>query len=192
MLQPGRRCTKAYSANAAPLTQRQTWLAATLTEPGTHLSHESAALCWGFSTRGSALPTVTRRGSGGPRRSTALLVFRSRLLEGETHGHEGIPLTTWDERSSISHHGSRGRPRGEACVRLCGWTWPARVGLRRRWAAIAAAEALGFSGSWLARCGGLPYAGAARTPRRRARGSQDAGLLPTVNRRIAGGDGRLV
>ena len=69
------------------------WRAATLTAPGTHLSHASAAAAWGFWSREDRLVTVTRPGSGGPRRHGGVLVFRSSILDGDHATLRGIPLT---------------------------------------------------------------------------------------------------
>jgi hypothetical protein len=69
------------------------WMGATLTAPGTVLSHESAASAWGLLRRGR-LVTVTRSGSGGTRRHGGVLVFRSSTLEGEYTTLRGIPITT--------------------------------------------------------------------------------------------------
>lgn len=69
------------------------WTGATLTAPGTLLSHESAAAAWGFSREGR-LVTVTRSGSGGPRRHGGLLVFRSTTLEQDRVKLRGIPITS--------------------------------------------------------------------------------------------------
>jgi hypothetical protein len=68
-------------------------MGATLTSPGTVLSHESAAAAWGLSRQGR-LVTVTRRGSGGPRRHGGVLVFRSSTLQGECTTLRAIPITT--------------------------------------------------------------------------------------------------
>jgi hypothetical protein len=68
------------------------WTGATLTAPGTVLSHESAAAAWGFSREGR-LVTVTRPGSGGPRRHGGVRVFRSSTLQGEYTTLRGIPIT---------------------------------------------------------------------------------------------------
>lgn len=87
-----------YALTQAPLTQRQRWMAATLTAPGTVLSHASAAACWGFRPLVAQFETVTRAGSGGPRRLGDLLVMRTRHLETTTH--DGIPITT-PERTLI-------------------------------------------------------------------------------------------
>lgn len=69
------------------------WMGATLTAPGTLLSQESAAAAWGFWSQRSGPVTVTRAGSGGPRRHGGVLVFRSSALEGDRATLRGIPLT---------------------------------------------------------------------------------------------------
>ena len=83
-----------YALTSAPLTQPQTWMAATLTAPMTVLSHGSAGACWGFRSWPGHFETVTRPGSGGPRRMGDLQVFRSTRLDGDVGRHEGIPITT--------------------------------------------------------------------------------------------------
>jgi hypothetical protein len=70
------------------------WMGATLTSPGTNLSHESAASAWGFWGSPRGLETVTRPGSGGPRRHGGVLVYRSETLAGDTTTRRGIPITT--------------------------------------------------------------------------------------------------
>lgn len=70
------------------------WMGATLTAPSTYLSHASAATAWGLLSRRGALETVTRAGSGGPRRHGSVLVYRSTTLEGECAELCGIPITT--------------------------------------------------------------------------------------------------
>src|SRR4051812_11395741 len=50
------------------------WMGATLTAPETTLSRDSAALAWGLPAR-RRIVTVTRPGSGGPRRHGGILVF---------------------------------------------------------------------------------------------------------------------
>jgi hypothetical protein len=69
------------------------WMGATLTAPGTLLSHENAAAAWGFLRVRGRLVTVTRPGSGGPRRHGGLLVFRSCNLEDDLATLRRIPLT---------------------------------------------------------------------------------------------------
>ena len=83
-----------YALTQAPLTQLQRWIAAALTAPETYLSHQSAAGCWGFHRADSAVETVTRVGSGGPRRFGGVLVRRSLELDGATTLRHGIPITT--------------------------------------------------------------------------------------------------
>jgi hypothetical protein len=70
------------------------WMAATLTAPGSVLSHMSAAAAWGFWGMQRQLEMVTRSGSGGPRRHGGVLVFRSLTLKDECTVHRGIPITS--------------------------------------------------------------------------------------------------
>jgi hypothetical protein len=71
------------------------WMGATLTAPGTWLSHVSAAAArelWSLPRR---VETVTRRGDGGPRRHGGLLVYRSSILDEQvTTTVNGVPMTT--------------------------------------------------------------------------------------------------
>jgi hypothetical protein len=70
------------------------WMGATLTAPESFLSHISAAAAREFWSLGRDFETVTRRGSGGPRRLGGVLVFRSVTLDGDVEELEGIPITT--------------------------------------------------------------------------------------------------
>jgi hypothetical protein len=70
------------------------WMAATLTAPGSVLSHASAAAAWGFASGPRQFETVSRPGSGGPRRHGGVLAFRSRTLEGECELLRGVPITS--------------------------------------------------------------------------------------------------
>jgi Protein of unknown function (DUF559) len=70
------------------------WMAATLTAPGSVLSHASAAAAWGFSSTRRQFETVTRPGSGGPRRHGGVLAFRSATLWGDCDVLRGIPITS--------------------------------------------------------------------------------------------------
>jgi very-short-patch-repair endonuclease len=83
-----------YVLTTAPLTQRQLWIAATLTTRDSFLSHASAAACWGIRPFKGTYEVVTRPGSGGPRRWGGLLVLRSKNLEGDTTVQDGIRITT--------------------------------------------------------------------------------------------------
>ncbi|MEX2194992.1 MAG: DUF559 domain-containing protein [Thermoleophilaceae bacterium] len=70
------------------------WMGATLTAPESVLSGVSAAAargCWSLSRR---FETVTRPGSGGPRRHGGVLAYRSSTLEGECEVLRGIPITS--------------------------------------------------------------------------------------------------
>ncbi|MGI9021252.1 MAG: hypothetical protein ACR2G3_11145 [Solirubrobacterales bacterium] len=70
------------------------WMGATLTAPGTGLSHESAAAAYGFWSLRRRYETVTRRGNGGPRRHGGILVYRSSTLAGNRDRLNGIPITS--------------------------------------------------------------------------------------------------
>ena len=70
------------------------WMAATLTVPGTVLSHVSAAAAYGLWSRPRSFETVTRRGSGGRERFGGVLIFRSTTLEDEcTLLRDVLPIT---------------------------------------------------------------------------------------------------
>ncbi len=70
------------------------WIAATLTDAGSVLSHASAAAAWGFWDRPRAFEAVTRPGNGGPRRYDGLVVHRSETITDDATVHLGIPITT--------------------------------------------------------------------------------------------------
>ena len=70
------------------------WMEAALTEPGSVLSHASAAAAFGAWGLARDFEAITRPGSGGPRRHGGVLVYRSSLLAGETTTLKGIPITT--------------------------------------------------------------------------------------------------
>jgi hypothetical protein len=70
------------------------WMGATLTAPESFLSHASGAAARGFWTLPREFETVTRPGSGGPRRHGGVLVFRSSTLADDTEELNGIPITT--------------------------------------------------------------------------------------------------
>ena len=83
-----------YALTHGEPTRFQLWWAATLTVPGTVLSHGSAAACFGLRRFHKPYEVVTRPGQGGRRRSGRLVVFRSKHLDGEVTRHLGIPITT--------------------------------------------------------------------------------------------------
>ena len=83
-----------YALTRASLTRQQLWMAATLTAPGTVLSHASAGACWGFRPWTARFEAVTRPGTGGPKRVAGVLVCRSRALTGDITSNDGIPITT--------------------------------------------------------------------------------------------------
>jgi hypothetical protein len=70
------------------------WMGATLTAPGSVLSNVSAATARGIWSLPREFETITRPGSGGPRRHGGVLVFRSTTLAGECEVLRGIPITS--------------------------------------------------------------------------------------------------
>jgi Protein of unknown function (DUF559) len=83
-----------YLLSHAPVTRTQLWFAATLTTPGTVLSHGSAGACFGFHRFERGYEVVTRPGRGGRRRQGGVVVFRSTLPDRDLTTHMGIPITT--------------------------------------------------------------------------------------------------
>jgi hypothetical protein len=83
-----------YVRKHAPLTRRQRWFAATLTQPGTLLGGHSAGACWGFRPWSSPIESVVRFGSGGPRMLDGVYVRRSDTLADEIAWKDGIPITS--------------------------------------------------------------------------------------------------
>jgi Protein of unknown function (DUF559) len=69
------------------------WMGSTLTAPGSALSHASAAAAYGFWTLPRQFESITRAGSGGPRRHGGVLVYRSSVLNGDCTELRGIPIT---------------------------------------------------------------------------------------------------
>jgi hypothetical protein len=70
------------------------WSAAVLSEPGSVLSHASAAAAWGIWNRRRQVEVITRPGSGGPRRIDGLLVHRSETLAADTTTCGVLPITS--------------------------------------------------------------------------------------------------
>src|SRR4051812_48206510 len=62
-----------YVLTHAPVSRTQLWFAATLTAPGSVLSHGSAGACFGFHRFERGYEVVTRPGQGGRRRHGRLL-----------------------------------------------------------------------------------------------------------------------
>jgi Protein of unknown function (DUF559) len=83
-----------YALSQAALTQLQLWWAATLTAPGSYLSHGSGGACYGFYRFTKPFEVITRLGQGGRRRQGGVVVFRSKCLDGEVTTHMGIPILT--------------------------------------------------------------------------------------------------
>ena len=67
------------------------WMGATLTAPGSVLSHTSAAAAYGIWSRPRNFETVTRPGTGGPRRHGGVLAFRSLTLTDDVGSLQGVP-----------------------------------------------------------------------------------------------------
>ena len=76
------------------------WMAATLTAPGSFLSHASAGAAFGFWRVDEQFVVVTRAGDGGPERFEGVLVCRSNTLAGNITTLRGVPITT-PERTLI-------------------------------------------------------------------------------------------
>jgi hypothetical protein len=94
--------------------QRGQWMAATLTAPGTCLSHASSAALHGFWDRRRAVETVTRPGNGGPRHIDDLFVYRSVTLAGNRRPstaspprHRSGPSSRWRRTSTSVAWGGR-------------------------------------------------------------------------------------
>ncbi|HVP01709.1 MAG TPA: type IV toxin-antitoxin system AbiEi family antitoxin domain-containing protein [Solirubrobacteraceae bacterium] len=70
------------------------WMGATLTSPGSALSHASAAAARGVWSLPREFEIVTRPGRGGPRRHGSVLVHRSTTLGADVEDLRGIPVTS--------------------------------------------------------------------------------------------------
>lgn len=169
------------------------WMAATLTAPGTILSHASAAAAWGMLSASGDVETVTRLGCGGPRRHEGVLVFRSMTLDGDRDSLHGIPITT-PQRTLIdiaAHSSSRAVARAlREAVRLQRTSIgdvADRLGARR---GRRGSRRLGAA---IARYSGLPVERARSGSEVRAlEVLRDAGRpLPRLNVRIAGEEADL-
>src|SRR3954451_18015558 len=94
-----------WALGQAPLTQRQLWIAATLTAPGTWLNAFSAANAYGFHLSDLGYETVVRAGSGGKLKLPGLLIARSTTLDGHVGTRAGIAIVS-PERALIEISGS--------------------------------------------------------------------------------------
>lgn len=88
-----------YVTGDAAITQRQRWIGAALTAPGTVLEMHSAATAYGIRPPHGGPITVLRPGSGGPRDHDGLRVRHSTLITPggtlrDTTTFAGIPITT--------------------------------------------------------------------------------------------------
>jgi hypothetical protein len=170
------------------------WMGATLTGPGTLLSHASAGAAFGLWDRPRAFETVTRPGNGGPERYDGLLVHRSGKLGDDVTVRRGMPITTVPRTLlDMAPHVSvavLARMTREA-IRLKLTTAPeithalasrhrGRRGSRRLMAVVAS-----YTGLPVERCRSASEVRALEVLR-------DAGRpLPEVNRRIAGEEADL-
>jgi AbiEi antitoxin C-terminal domain len=102
-----------YALSYSPLSREQLRMAATLTAPGTFLSHASAAAHYGIRDFAGRFETVTRAGTRGRHQCDGLLISYSKVLD--TTVHVGIPITT-PERTLIdlAAHADPARPLREA------------------------------------------------------------------------------
>jgi very-short-patch-repair endonuclease len=82
-----------YAATQAPPRREQRWMAATLTSPGSVLSHASAAAKHGFRPYDGAFEVVTRPGRRGRQRLGDVLVQYSKDIADWTITADGIPIT---------------------------------------------------------------------------------------------------
>lgn len=176
------------------ITDHQRWLAATLTAPGTALSHASAGACGGFRPWRGAFEVVTRPGSGGQRRIDGLLVCRSSTLDGHVVVQDGIRVTSAARTIvDLSAHFSdeqRAKAVREA-IRL-----QATTALELRLAAAAHRGRRGVAGleALAARLEALPIARTRSDAEARALEVLDkAGVaLPELNERLAGEEADLI
>ncbi|MCW3017099.1 MAG: hypothetical protein JWO02_4191 [Solirubrobacterales bacterium] len=74
-------------------TQRQRWRAATLTAPGSVLSHASGGALYRLRPWTGTFETITRPGNGGPRRYNGVLVMHSLIMDGQVRVVDGLPVT---------------------------------------------------------------------------------------------------
>lgn len=170
-----------------------TWMAATLTAPHTFLSRSSAAMARGWWSFPRRLETVTRHGSGGPRRFGGVLVFYSATLEGDCTTLRGVPITSAErtllDLASFATDRALARAVREA-VRLSDTSVASlgdalgRYRGRRGAARLAAA---------LARYAGLPIERARSGAEIRALEilRNDGRTVPRLNQRIAGEEADL-
>ncbi len=169
------------------------WKAATLTAPRSVLSHASAAAAWGFWSLPRRFETVTRPGSGGPRRHGGVLAFRSSTLEGDCDLLRGIPITAVPR--TLLDLGCHGSPRALAravreAVRLQLTTIAALVDSLGRYRGRRGSRQLATT---IARYAGLPLEHARSGAEVRALEVLRAGdrPLPKLNHRIAGEEADL-
>jgi very-short-patch-repair endonuclease len=183
-----------YVLTQAPPTRRQLWFGATLTAPGSVLSHGSAGACYGFYRFERGYEVVTRSGQGGRRRHGGVLTFRSKTLDGEVTSHLGIPITTAARVLIDLSGGLDQKQLGRAfreSIRLKRTTAPRVLEALRRHRRRPGTGALGALAS---RYATLPYGRTRSDAEGRAlEVLHDAGLPPPrVNTRVHGEEADLV
>lgn len=169
------------------------WMGATLTAPGSVLSHASAGAAWDVWSLLREFECVTRGGDGGPRRHGGVLVFHSATLDGDRTVLRGIPITRpprtlLDLAAHVSERALARAVRESVRLRLTSVTELADTLGRRR-----GRRGCGRLGKALARYSGLPLERARSGAEVRAlEVLRDAGrALPRLNTRIAGEEADL-
>lgn len=170
------------------------WMGATLTSRDSVLSHVSALAAYGTWDRPRSFETVTRPGSGGPRRFGGVLAYRSETLTGEVGELRGIAIVNF----------------GRALIDVAPHVGPGllaralREGVRSKRASLhEIADCLGrYKGRRGTRAVGEAVARYSGLPLERARSGaeiraievlRDAGVeLPRLNHKVAGIEADLV
>jgi hypothetical protein len=105
-----------FAVAPASGTDRERWMAATLTAPGSVLAFAAAGAAYGFWSPVPAVPIIVRPGSGGPRMLDGVLVCRSTKLRGDDTTLDGSPSTT-AERAAVDRAAHAGPTRMARMVR---------------------------------------------------------------------------
>jgi hypothetical protein len=169
------------------------WMAATLTAPGSVLSHVSAAAAYGIWSLQREFEIVTRPGNGGPRRHGGVLAHRSSTLDGDCGVLRGIRITSasrtlLDLAGQVSDRGLARAVREAVRLKLC--TLPALCDDLGRYRGRRGSRRLATS---IARYAGLPLERARSGAEVRAMEILRAAgrPLPNLNVRIAGAEADL-
>jgi hypothetical protein len=169
------------------------WMGATLTHPETALSHISAAAAYGFWGLPRRFETVTRPGTGGPRRHGGLLVYRSSALSEDTTQWHRIPVTTVPRTLVDLAPGVSGRALARAVREAIRLERTSLIALGDALGAYRGRRGVGRLARTVARYSGLPLERARSGAEIRAMEllrSADR-PLPELNRRIAGEEADL-